>query len=100
MSRDVEITIFNRKYVLRSEANEDRLREVARYVDSKMTEVSRSMTAAPTSIAVLGALNIANELFDYRDRIEEKLAEMERRSAELLEMIDAQLEADEPPDEP
>lgn len=91
MSRDVEITILNRKYVLRSEEDEAHLREVARYVDEQLTEVGRAMTAAPTTVAVMGALNIASEFFEYRRKVEGAIANLESQSDELIRLVEEQM---------
>lgn len=91
VSRDVEITILNRKYVLRSEDDEENLREVARFVDERLTEVGRAMAAPPTTVAVLGALNIANEYFEYRRKMDRLLEELEAQSDEALAALDEEL---------
>ena len=82
MSRDVEITILNRKYVLRSEADERSLREVAAYVDEKLREVTATTTASQATVAVLGALNIALEFEEFR-----------RKVGVALDVMDTQAEA-------
>jgi cell division protein ZapA len=62
-SSTITVTIFGTEY--RISANEDSsyIEEVARYVDGKMREVSESAsTQSPMKIAVLTALNLADEL--------------------------------------
>ena len=95
MSRNVEITIWNRKFTLKSDEDEAQLREVARFVDDKLAELGRnSASAMPVNVAVLGALNIANEYFNYRRRMERALQDLELESDTLLALIDAELGED------
>ena len=68
----VEIDIFGQTFSLLAE-DEARLQEVARYVDAQMKELSQSSATIDSfRLAVLAALNIANERFDLADRLEHK----------------------------
>lgn len=68
----VEIDIFGQTFSLLAE-DEARLQEVARYVDAQMKELSQSSATIDSfRLAVLAALNIANERFDLADRLENK----------------------------
>lgn len=59
----IQVEIFNRTYSLRSGSGDERVRQVARLVDERMREVSSRITTHDVSkIAVLAALNIADEL--------------------------------------
>jgi cell division protein ZapA len=68
----VEIDIFGQTFSLIAE-DEARLREVARHVDAQMKELSQSTATIDSfRLAVLAALNIANERFDLADRLASK----------------------------
>jgi len=68
----VEIDIFGQTFSLLAE-DEARLREVARYVNAQMKELSQSSATIDSfRLAVLAALNIANERYDLADRLEQK----------------------------
>lgn len=68
----VEIDIFGQTFSLLAE-DEARLQEVARYVDAQMKELSQSSATIDSfRLAVLAALNIANERFDLADRLQNK----------------------------
>ena len=65
----VEIDIFGQTFSLIAE-DEARLREVAKYVDAQMKELSQSTATIDSfRLAVLAALNLANERFDLADRL-------------------------------
>jgi cell division protein ZapA len=59
----VKIEIYHQTYNLQAEENEEYLNELAAYVDAKMRAVAKSTQTVDTvRIAVLAALNIADEL--------------------------------------
>ena len=67
--RRIELDIFGQAFSLIAE-DEARLQEVARYVDAQMKELSQSTATIDSfRLAVLAALNIANERFDLVDRL-------------------------------
>ena len=67
--RRVELDIFGQTFSLIAE-DEGRLQEVAKYVDAQMKELSQSTATIDSfRLAVLAALNIANERFDLADRL-------------------------------
>ncbi|MGH9322179.1 MAG: cell division protein ZapA, partial [Vicinamibacteria bacterium] len=71
------VTIFGQSYSLRAEEDGPYLEVLARYVDTKMRTLSESTgTAEPLKVAVLAALNIADEFFKL-----EKLHRAERDEA-------------------
>jgi cell division protein ZapA len=73
----VEIDIFGQTFSLIAD-DETRLREVAKYVDAQMKELSQSAATIDSfRLAVLTALNIANERFDLADQIAGKDAAIE-----------------------
>lgn len=68
----VEIDIFGQTFTLIAD-DEARLHEVAKYVDAQMKELSQSTATIDSfRLAVLAALNIANERFDLADRLASK----------------------------
>ena len=74
-SRVVHVEIHGQQYPIRSGLDPAYVTELAAYVDQKMRAASRETAAGDTlKIAVLAALNIADECFrakaDERDRRE------------------------------
>ncbi|MBN1755511.1 cell division protein ZapA [bacterium] len=63
-----KVIIHGREYPIRSDEKEEYVLKVANYVDSKMKDISDSSRPfpSPTGIAVLAALNIADELFKIK----------------------------------
>ena len=85
----VSINIANRTYELAcGEGEEKRVHELAAYVDGQMKEVARSTnTVDSLRVAVLAALNVADELFrarQTRDSVDGALEDRARHLAQEL----------------
>jgi cell division protein ZapA len=70
----VEVTILNRTLRLRSENNAEHVEQVARLVDERMRLIaSRITTHDVAKIAILAALNIADEMQKLRNHYENEV---------------------------
>lgn len=85
MKQSVEVTIAGQRYVLKSDGSGEHLRALAAYVNGKMDEI-RAVTKSlsPERLAVLAALNIADELLREREEGRTLRAEVRRRTQHLL----------------
>ena len=61
------VKIAGREYSMTSYDPEEHVRRVAAYVDRKMNELSIITRVAPDQLAVLVALNIADDMLKARD---------------------------------
>jgi cell division protein ZapA len=76
----VHVEIFGQDYAVRGGENPEYVESLAAFVDTQMKEVSRTSGAVDSlRIAVLAALNIADERFRLREEIER--AESKARKA-------------------
>ncbi len=90
--RLVEIKVFGQTYTVKTDAEEDHIQEVARYVNEKMEEVLKKTRSVSTmNVAILTALNIADDLLREKERRIALLREIETKSKELAEKIDVNL---------
>ncbi len=88
-----DVEIFGAVYHVRGEKDPEYLQELATHVDLRMREVAQQVTTVDSvKIAILTALNIADELFQCRKqqdgdrvRIEEKVAELSGELGKALE---------------
>ncbi len=65
-----DVVICGSNYVLSSEKSEERIKEIARYVDDEIRTVSKALNFNPNfKTAVLAALNITEKLMDSTDTI-------------------------------
>jgi len=88
-AKTIPVQILGKEYKIRCPEEEcARLERVARFVDEKMQEVRDSGSALGTDrVAVLTALNIANELFDLHERRQEENEEVGARTTRMLETV-------------
>ena len=88
MSRPFEVEIYGRRYTIRGDAEESYVQELARRVDEQMRALAKKMkTVTPTQLAVLAALNLANELHHALKQQKESNEDVNRRAAGLIESI-------------
>jgi cell division protein ZapA len=91
-SRVVHVEIHGQQYPIRSALDPAYVAELAAYVDQKMRAASRETTAGDTlKIAVLAALNIADECFRARADEQERRESLSSRAGELERMLDLAL---------
>jgi len=87
----VTVDIFGHEYKIRGDADPGYILEIAQYVDGKMKEVAHGAPAGSlTKIAILAALNIAEELFRERTEKQRFMQDVEtstRRMRRKLEEI-------------
>ena len=93
----VSVVILGKEYGVRCPAAErERLEQVARFVDGRMREVRESGAALGTDrIAVLTALNIANELFELQEQRNQETEEAGARTSRMLETVQRLLDEEQ-----
>jgi cell division protein ZapA len=70
----VDVTIFNQTYRLRSKTDKEHVRQIANLVDERMRRISAQITTHDiVKIAVLTALNIADEMQSLRNYYEQEV---------------------------
>ena len=90
--RSVEIKVFGQTYTVKTDAEEDHIQEVARYVNEKIDEVLKKTRSVSTlNVAILTALNIADDLLKEKEKRMVLLREIEKKSEDLAEKIDLRL---------
>ncbi|MGH7681719.1 MAG: cell division protein ZapA [Candidatus Eiseniibacteriota bacterium] len=85
------VTIFGSEYKIRG-ADPDYIQVVAAYVDGKMRELEQRLPAgAPTKLAILASLNIADELFREREERTKRENELKERAKEMGRLLNESL---------
>jgi len=88
----VTVTIYGHEYTLKGEADSDYVQKVAGFVDRKMKEVAESSAVASTAkVAILAAINIADELFRERQKRHEALAMLDERTGQIAELLEREV---------
>jgi cell division protein ZapA len=94
--RLVEIKVFGQTYMVKTEAEEDHIQKVAQYVNEKMDDVLKKTRSISTlNVAILTALNLADDLLKEQERRTALLRDVEMRSKDLAEKIDLRLSGEE-----
>lgn len=88
-SRVVHVEIHGQRYPIRSGLDTAYVAELAAYVDGKMQLAAKECGAGDTfKVAVLAAINIADEFFRSRDEVRGHHAGLAERAEELERMLD------------
>ena len=97
-NRMVQVEIFGQSYNLKGDADPAYINELSDYVDQKMREVS---SAAPTveslKIAILAALNIADETRRQTNERDIREKEVNEKLESLLEGLNRCLDSNREP---
>jgi cell division protein ZapA len=90
----IPITIQGQQYPIRTSLDPDYVLRLAAFVDEKMRAASESTPSSDSlRLAVLAALNIADELFRCRDATDQRNGELAERTEELERLLDRVLMA-------
>ena len=93
MSNSKKIQIYGKTYSLKSSSSEMDAEEVASYVDSRMRELATACSKTSTlDLAVLAALNIAQELLELKGQTEVKGELEEKKIQQLVAALDKELQ--------
>lgn len=88
----VKVRIYGQDYTIAGDRDEETIKAIAACVDEKMREVGRNYASnAQGSLAVLAAINMADELFSAREQIDELTAakeQMEKDAQHYMNMWD------------
>lgn len=89
----MKIEIYDQSYNLSADQDETYVKELAAFVDSKMRTVAdATRTVDSVKVAVLAAVNIADELFTLRQRQEKLEGPLQKRVEKCVAMVEKVLE--------
>ena len=87
-----DVEIFGSSYHVRGEKDPELLQDLASHVDSKMREIAQQVSTVDTAkIAILAALNIADELLQCRKQQEGERVEIQSKVTRLAERLEGVL---------
>lgn len=90
----MKVEIYDQSYNVHAEGNEENLRKLAAYVDGKMRDVAETTRMVDSlRVAVLAALNIADELFMARERQQTLEGPLRQRVEKCVALVEKALEA-------
>ncbi len=93
MSKPIEIEVYGQRFSLQGGSDEAYIQELASFVDDHMRTLTQNMkTGTPAKLAILAAVNIADQLFQQKRQQQDGDDKVERLTQNMLEHIDHQLE--------
>jgi cell division protein ZapA len=88
----VRVNIYGEEYTVLSDGEVEYIRDVAAFVDRKMRQMAdRTSNKSPSRIAILAALNMADELFHERQKGETELTSVRKRTNDIISLLDERL---------
>ena len=88
----IEVTIFGRTYYLRGDASVDEVKKITDYVNNQMEEIAgKTRDGNPQNVAILAALNIAQEYFHLKEEMESFRHKVAQKTKNIVELIDVRL---------
>ena len=92
MKKTIEVNILGQKFLVRSESEEHYVSRVAEFVNEKVMEIARKTQSIPSlNVAILAAMNIADEYLRMREKKEQTFQTVEKKIRNVIELIDLQL---------
>jgi cell division protein ZapA len=90
--RLVEIKVLGQTYTVKTDSDENRIHEVARYVNEKIEEIlQKTKSVSSLNVAILTALNIADDLLKEKEKRLALLKEVGIKSKDMVEKINLSL---------
>ncbi|MBM3223062.1 MAG: cell division protein ZapA [Candidatus Tectomicrobia bacterium] len=96
MAEEVEVEIFGQVFrVASGEAAPAYIQDLAYYVNEKMRAIALSTKTMPVNrMAILTALNIADDLFKLRDSYEQSARLVHAKTEQLISLVREQLDSE------
>jgi cell division protein ZapA len=88
VKRSVTVSVANQQLSLKTDAKPTYVKELAAFVDEKLREAKKTgRTQTTQSLALLAALNIADELLQLRQSHDDLKREVRERSRRILQTL-------------
>ena len=89
MKRTYQVEIMGQKFSIKSDENQSHVNQVVHYINEKMKKIVRTQKVMSINdISVLTLLNVADELFKYKEEKELYRNKVIERTRNILKMIE------------
>ncbi len=90
----VKVNIYGAEYSVKAGDDVDYVQSIASYVNNVMLEIDRNMgSKSPLKVAVLAALNIADELFRKKEEAEKLQNVLDKEAEKLITKINNKIQS-------
>ena len=84
----VELTLLGQTLTVRTEADPEYVRTLARYLEERVAALAKSGVKEPMAALTLAALDITDELFRAREDHERQDGDVQARLGALVQMLE------------
>ena len=93
----VKVSIYGQEYTIKAPADATYIKNIAEYVDERMREVQEELSTpqVPAKIAILAAMNIADELFTKNKDFDNMQNDVEGKVSNLLDIVEEAIHSQE-----
>ena len=89
MESKVKVNIYGNVYNIKGDAEPEYILKLAEYINDRMEEISRNISNGNAlQIAILAALNIADEFFQLQEVKGDMSGAMEQKTKALISMLE------------
>jgi cell division protein ZapA len=87
--QSIRVVIYDQEYFMRGDLNQEYIQKLAQYLDTKMRSIAeRTRTVDTLRVAMLAALNVADEYHQLKARYEEATQNMDQKIGEYTNALD------------
>lgn len=84
----IRVNVFGSDYTLKSDDDENLVKEIAKFVDNKMREIDRQYSLkSSVMVAILAAMQISEELFQEREHRKKLLKQLNEESRKMNRLL-------------
>ena len=87
--QSIKVVIYDQEYFMRGDLNEEYIQKLAQYLDAKMRSIAeRTRTVDTLRVAMLAALNVADEYHQLKARYEEVTQQVDQKVGQCTDALD------------
>ncbi len=92
MSRTQQVSILGQTFTIDTEDSPEHVAEVANFISQKVKEIQKAAKSASSlQVAVLAALNTADELIKSQSAQKMRISKAEKKIDSILKLVNSQL---------
>ena len=93
--QSIRVVIYDQEYFMRGDLNQEYIQKLAEYLDTKMRSIAeRTRTVDTLRVAMLAALNVADEYHQLKARFEDLTHQMDQRVGQCSAVLDEILKSE------
>jgi cell division protein ZapA len=88
-TQSIRVVIYDQEYFMRGDLNQEYIQRLAKYVDTRMRSIAeRTRTVDTLRVAILAALNVADEYHQLKARYEEVTEHLDQKVGKYSDALD------------